>query len=410
MAQNTPAQPARRPLDRRAFARGTAWVVPAVAVAAAAPAYAISGIKVTKTISANAGTGQVLSFSLPRTAHDISYTITGGGGGSYVGPFDGMAGSGAKITGTIKLNACGSNQTIWMMAGGGGDQPTTAGATTQATGYGNGGKAFNTPYPTSTGSEYAYQSSSGGGGGAGSAIAVGGAPTAGGTVLVVAGGGGGDGVWGNATSSAENNKLLKVITPTSKTLDPGGSASGGKGGDITTTYNPTNGTLKATGGAGATVGTGGVGGTGSTTIVPWNYVQTTAGKAGGNHGNGTFGGGNGADYVTNSHQQTINYSDGWNIDYSMGVASGAGGGGWAGGGSGGIEIVDSATLGPSTYYRRYSIAGAGGSGGAGTNYKATAVNCVANTVTFEGFAGNAGSNSTGTGAGGPGTVTITYYA
>lgn len=42
---------------------------------------------------------------------------------------------------TIKLNACTTNQTIGMIAGGGGNKPTTAGAASQATGYGDGGKA-----------------------------------------------------------------------------------------------------------------------------------------------------------------------------------------------------------------------------------------------------------------------------
>lgn len=372
-------------MSRRTVVRGVAWSAPAVMATAAVPALAISGTLHTVTVTGNGITGKSQTVTLPAGAHDITYSVSGGGGGSAVDDFDTLAGSGSKITGTL-ASSCTGPVTLWVMAGGGGDESGSP-----ATGYGNGGLAQVLQTPNFSGA-YLASTAFGGTGGAGSAIFLNAAPTSGGVPVVVAGGGGGGGSRGN--SDQPDN-----MAPTS-TNNPSGGVGGTAGQDVVDTYAP--GTVTAGGG-----GAGPAGSAGSTTITPASKTTQVPGAAGQANGAGNMGGGNGAKAVTTSYQYTTG-----GYTYYLGLASGGGGGGWTGGGSGGVSMVDNKAMFPKASAARdkYAIVGTAGTGGGGANYTPASAGCLTNSVSAVASAGNGGSNVSGTGNGGPGTVTISYYS
>ena len=151
----------------------------------AAPALAASALKpYTVTVTASGHTAATQTVTIPANATNISYTVTGGGGGSYGDKYDRPAGSGSTVTGTLDISGCGTAVDLFLIAGGGGD---TSGAA--ATGFGNGGPATRLTKPADLTTNDSGSVAWAAGGGAGSAISFGGAPNAGGTLITVAGGG-----------------------------------------------------------------------------------------------------------------------------------------------------------------------------------------------------------------------------
>lgn len=366
--------------------------MPAVVVTGAAPAFAASTyVPKSVTVTADKWTQKSTTITIPAGSRKITYEVVGGGGGTYNGSAysPGEGGSGAKITGTL-ANVCPNTAlTLWAVAGGGGYGTAVSGQDpVRATGYGNGGQSKSVPsYGITAGQAWCS------GGGAGSALGLG--TTIGTQPLTVAGGGGAGGVVYNSNF----NETGYVCD--SHTSNDGGDAGGGSGSNLTATFKDT-GTITGGGGAGATGATGGAGGKGSTTITGYTTVKTSTGGTGGNHGTGNLGGGNGADptpsYVELAYLASVN----------LRIAAAAGGGGYAGGGSGGVCLVDKNNLVPGATVHR--MAGVGGPGGAGSNYIAPTADCVTNTVTAQGQAGNGGI-STGTAAqstGGPGYVKVSW--
>lgn len=74
---------------RRTVLTGAAWALPIIATSAAVPAYAANGAQTgaSHTIKGQAnGRKTVKTFTVPAGVRELSFTLTGGAGGSYLAP------------------------------------------------------------------------------------------------------------------------------------------------------------------------------------------------------------------------------------------------------------------------------------------------------------------------------------
>ena len=135
---------------RRTILTGAAWALPIIAASAAVPAYAANGAQTgtSHTIKGQAnGRKTVKTFTVPAGVHELSFTLTGGAGGTVMTRSQG--GCGAKVTGTVSVTP-GATVEIGAAAGGIGvlERVTRNGASwneskpaTGGEGYGKGGSS-----------------------------------------------------------------------------------------------------------------------------------------------------------------------------------------------------------------------------------------------------------------------------
>ncbi|WOQ17982.1 hypothetical protein [Raineyella sp. W15-4] len=332
---------------RRTIVLGAAWAVPAVALTAAAPAYAASltctYVAPQPTQSAEYTAAVTTIWPVPTDVTTVQFEIWGGAGGG--------GSSGSKVTGT--LNLTGVTQLALVVAQGGLLPSDSGTASVGGSGFGDGGSV-----PSYSGATtVAY----GGSGGGGTAILLG---TASGTVVAIAGGGGGTGRY----------------RPPSWNTSGGGAGTGGsgtQGSNLVVTDNTHTLTASIGKSAASGSGLGSAAGGASTThsATPTGSTRTafdTADGAAGQAGNLTVGG-NGANGVTASLASP-----------SWAVVSAAGGGGYAGGGSGAAVAANWSDQQPSGIG-----VGIGAAGGGGSDYvNSTYVSSPARSVAPNGNSGN----------------------
>lgn len=135
---------------RRTILTGAAWALPIIATSAAVPAYAANGAQTgtSHTIKGQAnGRKTVKTFTVPAGVRELSFTLTGGAGGTVMARSQG--GCGAKVTGTVSVTP-GATVEIVAAAGGIGvlERVTRNGASwneskpaTGGEGYGKGGSS-----------------------------------------------------------------------------------------------------------------------------------------------------------------------------------------------------------------------------------------------------------------------------
>lgn len=103
---------------RRTILTGAAWALPIIAASAAVPAYAANGAQTgtSHTIKGQAnGRKTVKTFTVPAGVRELSFTLTGGAGGTVMARSQG--GCGAKVTGTVSVTP-GATVEIVAAAGG----------------------------------------------------------------------------------------------------------------------------------------------------------------------------------------------------------------------------------------------------------------------------------------------------
>ena len=128
-------------ISRRGLVKGTAWAVPVVLASTAVPALAAShcqpGIVVPiPTNTSTDGSSLTHTFTATDKTQSLTFTITGGAGGSYQGDsYQGFGGAGAYITGTIDLTE--GDTVTFITAGGGG--PYSGSAEAPGRGWADGG-------------------------------------------------------------------------------------------------------------------------------------------------------------------------------------------------------------------------------------------------------------------------------
>lgn len=103
---------------RRTILTGAAWALPIIASSAAVPAYAANGAQTgtSHTIKGQTnGRKTVKTFTVPAGVRELSFTLTGGAGGTVMARSQG--GCGAKVTGTVSVTP-GATVEIVAAAGG----------------------------------------------------------------------------------------------------------------------------------------------------------------------------------------------------------------------------------------------------------------------------------------------------
>lgn len=428
-------------ISRRTLARGAAWSLPAVVVAAKAPLVAASACvqTVTTWVPIEPANGSTLANGTTTTARfpglsgtqyvftvnvdpscPVLYELQGGQGGHVDG------GGAGHLAGSIALSVGGTSQILTIVAGSGGRQGGTANP-----GYGGWGYGHGATVPNDSGGTR-------GGGGAGSAILLG--AHANNQPIVVAGGGGG------AAGAVSNGHGIQ-IPPSPLQGGEGGALAGGvasspnngrvESGESATVGDSANSSRIAIhgphGGAGASGATGGAGGV----VTTWNfgtgtsqptglgdaYTYTAAGAAGSNWpgtspGAGviaaSYGGGNGGapavggslsvtgGIITGGTTHATNKSTTATV-----TAGGGGGGGYAGGGGGGTHYSGAKGSEANAAIAERTD---GGGGGGGSSFVATALTGVSVTYTATQLARNAGTAPPNmlVGDGIPGFVKLTY--
>ncbi|SFR73517.1 hypothetical protein SAMN04488591_3282 [Microbacterium azadirachtae] len=383
-------------IHRRTIVKGAAWSIPVIAAATAVPGAIASTPTTTYTVTATgSGTNsKTCSFVLPAGATNISYVVTGGGGGGFLGA------AGAELTGTLSSPV--ADTPIQLIAAGGGlwggaNFTENGGSPVQpreglgGEGFGNGGSA-----PLPAGALDGYPANAvriAGGGGGGSALLIGG------VAAVVAGGGGGGGVRdGSYSVKLDGNGAEKATDGAGGSGATSVAGAAPNGGDTVIEIRqdgqgPVLRSVTALGGAGGSGAAGGAGG--SWTSFGTDFTTAPNGLSG---GNGTLGspsaGGNGGDgVVTSLSGQT------WAPKVTLTISSGGGGGGFSGGGGGGA--ANAAKFG-------YDSSLVGGAGGGGSNYVGNAGGILVTNDSVTTADNGAGAHVVV--AGGPGTVTITFTA
>lgn len=318
------------------------WGAPALVVASAAPALAVSQCtQVTRDFNY---TGAIVPVAVPTSATYVDFLVRGAGGGS---PAAGTNWSqGALVRGRIEFASPSSPRSFVLAVGGGGLVTTNGTTAAGGWGYGTGGASTPGARETSTAAT--------GGGGGGSAILIAGANPR--QPLVVSGGGGGQSV-GHTISGVTG----AANTHASPGLDfqYGRGSAGGDGngraigmaaiGQSATglAVNPSIRGIGAEGGRGGGTNHFVASGTGN-----WTGSARERGFDGGDHGSGFLGGGNGG-----------NGADRLSNGSSMRASAGGGGGGYAGGGGGGLA--------GSTYTGTNGMTISSGSGAGGSSYVAS---------------------------------------
>ena len=427
-------------ISRRKVVAGAAWAAPVVAASAAVPAFASSTVCEWASSPAytaqgtSAGAKNTVSFVVPAKVDKIKFEVVGGAGGTNYE--DILAGSGAKITGTIAVQP---GQTVQLIGAAGGIGNGPLSPAEGGEGYGNGGSSnlptpipnsvmqrVNAIWPNNSANKRITYSASGGGS---SALVIDGTPVA------VAGGGGGAGFI-NAGGANNTPKYMKPGGVDAGYLWPdhalrnaapvigstGGSAeaaagSAGNAGSLTRTADTTQVTVVEAGKGGAT-GVGGNGGTktalptGKSTNGVIGYYSTNnqeifqssnSGNNGGAGFNGAGGDGVGSySYMIDNNDtnkpEVITLSDGtkkplpyyggkgpdeepngFNWNGFQSVISAGGGAGYGGGGSGastsalGIILTQKWNNNPNGIRQNTDFGQLGGGGGAGGSYVAPAV-------------------------------------
>lgn len=393
----THAVPRRHGIDRRQLARGAAWAVPALALAAAAPAVAASNCEGEAVTQTFAYSGAVGSFTLPASLCDIyAFEVVGGSGGGN----NSLTGRGASLRGTFTAAA---GTPIRLIVGGGGQGGSASEGVFQGGwGYGRGGSTSAATPPERGGGAV-------GGGGGGSALFLG-AATNDTTLLVAAGGGGGGrGSTGFASNQSEPVPVGEIDPgrPDGGTTFSGTTAPGANGQkNYRWTWRKSNDASQIYYGwtiQGANGGTGTAGGSqggANTAVTPTATVptgmtfdaRTYRGTAGQGHGSGLNGGGNGGTGAVPWGGTDVTTR----TDLRPWMPSGAGGGGGYTGGGGGSNAWMTAAYAPESRSRQEVW---WSQGGGGSSYVSTAAALTATGV------GPAGSTYTGA----DGVIRITWY-
>ena len=406
-------------ISRRALVQGGAWAAPVVLASAAIPAYAASPTaacisfkdSVDTAVVAGDGTMTTSEITVPDGVFRVEFSITGGGGG--MSHTSAPGGSGATITGVVKVLP---GQKLKFYGGSGGIGYGTAPAE-GGKGFNNGGSALESAmpdYPTNwtfLGKTYDLTDiftshsatvlerygASGGGSSAVTLVDASGKET----VVAIAGGGGGGGYGENiaqvATGSSDN--LDAQWNPTND------APSGGNAGNTAQNGEPVRFTYKnfpaisanVTGGKGAgvrgTVGTAASaaqpsGGIGLNTTTDWEYAtqfklgQGVIGKTSSTVPSASNPGGQGADgagawswSMPYRGTEDLVTADMQADHYRRGRMVGSGGGGGYGGGGSGAAVVTTPHRVNGGFYEGKksklaysSITVASGGGGAGGSY------------------------------------------
>ena len=376
--------------EHRNLGAGTAWTVPAVGMAAAAPAFAASYSTGFAEAIGTTSTAATVTAKVPCNAW-VRYRIIGAGGGRGGGVSTFTGGDGTMITGFFKLDGCASTAgtTVLTLIAGMPGNNTAGGA-----GYGTGGDpgpitASPGPQVADTYGQAAHRQ--GGGGGGGSAILLGSAgdPAAYQPIVVAAGGGGG-GHYFTQDSSTDGAAGATYDTTFPSGGDLPSDGSGDRvGPDGTTSRFQINGPSTDTptivgryvdqpGGFGAVGDTPGAAGAAGTTNCVGGSVndpvggnfhapanQSLPGRPGAAWAAATGGGGaNGVALVSAWPARSGSGRGAW-----LNYGSAGGGGGYAGGGSSGITLGASGSgtaQGNVMSVRRFQGAATGG-GGAGSS-------------------------------------------
>lgn len=371
-----PSPDARYTSRRRHVLAAAAWSVPALAVAAPAPAQAVSCINPTVvpavTTAPAAGGGvsatasATFSYIVPTiNSGELTFDIAGGAGGGAT-----FAGSGARVRGTIAVS---SGDVVSVVAGQGGyalangqfndNTGFTPGNIPGGQGFGNGGTALG--YNSVVAPDL-YNS--GGSGGGGSAILVNG--------LVVAIAGGGGGMARGIFTSSGDPVLWQQVAPLPAKAGSGNTNVGIADLAIGLVGSPG---LFAQGGSGLT-GTSVAGGAAGTGSATFGSVTASSGNVGAGPSLGGAAGANGV-YVSNTTRVGGRYL----------VSSGAGGGGYSGGGSGGGLWHTAANT--------TSGLALGGGGGGGANYVNPLFFPLSGPQPVQSLAGNESTSNTVRGSG-----------
>ena len=432
-------------ISRRKVVAGAAWAAPVVAASAAVPAFASStecewaSSPAYTAQGTSAGAKDTVSFVVPAKVDKIKFEVVGGAGGTNYP--DMVAGSGARITGTIAVQP---GQTVQLIGAAGGIGNGPLSPAEGGEGYGNGGSSnlptpipssviqqVNTIWPDKSDNKRITYSASGGGS---SALVINGTPVA------VAGGGGGSGF---INSGGANNpeglvqpgavdagyqwpkgakrNASPVVGSTGGSADSAAGSAGGSGLQIRTADTTQVTTVEA--GKGGVGGVGGNGGsktalpTGKSTNGVIGYYSTNnqeifqssnSGNNGGAGFNGAGGDGVGSySYMIDNNPKSLTEpaqgqvnglaykSHGFNFNGYQSVISAGGGAGYGGGGSGastssmGIVLTQKWNNNPKGIRQNTDFGQLGGGGGAGGSYVAPAVS--GGTITSSGNAPTARS-------------------
>ena len=417
-------------ISRRKVVAGAAWAAPVVAASAAVPAFASStecayASETTPDYiisGTDAGAKGTQSFVVPAKVDKIKFIVIGAAGGTNYP--DMVAGSGAKLTGSIEVK---EGQTIKLVAGAGGIGNGPLSPAEGGEGYGNGGSSnlptpipdniiqkVNSIWPKNSELKRITYSASGGGS---SALLIDGTPVA------VAGAGGGSG-FVNAGGANNNDKqfpgavdagrlwpkddkghfiprnMAPVIGSTGGSAD-GVAGSAGNQGSLTYSAD-TSVTTTVNAGEGGSAGIGGNGG--AKTDLPSGkspngvlgysstnnqeiYHSSKSGNDGGAGFNGNGGDGVGSySYMIDNNDKTKKEESttaGWGQTYEnigfnwngyQSVISAGGGAGYGGGGSGAstsasaIVVTQKWNNNPEGIRQNTGFAQFGGGGGAGGSY------------------------------------------
>ncbi|WP_314417132.1 hypothetical protein [Rothia mucilaginosa] len=416
-------------ISRRKVVAGAAWAAPVVAASAAVPAFASStecewaSSPAYTAQGTSAGAKNTVSFVVPTKVDKIKFEVVSGAGGTNYE--DILAGSGAKITGTIAVQP---GQTVQLIGAAGGIGNGPLSPAEGGEGYGNGGSSnlpnpipssimqqVNTIWPPNSPNKRITYSASGGGS---SALVINGTPVA------VAGGGGGAGFINSG--GANNPKGLvqpgavdagyqwpegakrnasPVIGSTGGSAEAG-AGSAGNSGSLIRTADTTQMTVVEAGKGGA----GGVGGNGgSKTALPTGkstngvigyystnnqeiFQSSNSGNNGGAGFNGAGGDGVGSySYMIDNNPKSLTEpaqgqvnglayeSHAFNFNGYESVISAGGGAGYGGGGSGastssmGIVLTQKWNNNPKGIRQNTDFGQLGGGGGAGGSYIAPGV-------------------------------------
>lgn len=350
-------------ISRRGLVKGTAWAVPVVLASTAVPALAAShcqpGIVVPiPTNTSTDGSSLTHTFTATDKTQSLTFTITGGAGGSYQGDsYQGFGGAGAYITGTIDLTE--GDTVTFITAGGGG--PYSGSAEAPGRGWADGG-SHEAAYIGTNSYTNAFQEGPGRitelygptGGGA-SAVLLNGTP------IAIAGGGGGGGarqisrttwskIYGERPSGFKGLRFNHGNIANGGTGGP--SYTGGEGYDETYEYFPGP-SLHMNGGKGGYNGWAGAGGEAGNLLNPtsnsslsfknnstyYTYRQSLAGNAGDNGYLTTPPGGTGGKGVVGIGMVVTIGSTHTDRNQCSVLHGSTGGGGYGGGGSGSVTTA-----------------------------------------------------------------------
>ncbi|WP_146083453.1 hypothetical protein [Rathayibacter sp. AY1H2] len=285
---STPTGAPDRLTQRRTVVKGAAWAIPVVAASIAAPMASAStapqcALQDAQRIDATSTTALAArTIPVPAGTQWVRFTAVGGDGGGVRTGSD-VTSAGARVTGTIPVDALGGASEIVITAGSGGSNQAGG------RGLGNGG-APGTP---------GYIGSGGGGGASGI--------TAAGSLLVIAGGGGG------SAAGFTSNDFTR-----SARVGPNAGSGGPVGGSgyesaVSRADSSTGSTEQAPSTGGSQTGPGQPG------VTTVNVTESVLGSPGSGRD-----GGAGAPRTNASRQVTY--------------ASGGGGGGYFGGAGGGTSL------------------------------------------------------------------------